>query len=101
MIFVITEHRENKFKPITSELLVFAQRLGRDFSQPVTAIVIGSGISGIAEELKARKIDRVIAADHAGLAEYNPDTHVAVLQSIFENEKPFAVLIGHTTQGMD
>ena len=101
MIFVIAEHRDNKLKPITSELLVFAQRLGRDFSQPVTAVVLGSGIAGIADELKTKKIDRVITADHAGLAEYNPDSYVEVLKSIFEKEKPFAVLIGHTTQGMD
>ena len=29
MIFVISEHKHNKFKSITSELLVFAQRVGR------------------------------------------------------------------------
>ena len=37
MIFVIAEHKDNKLKPITSELLVFAQRAGRDFGQPVGA----------------------------------------------------------------
>ena len=101
MIFVITEHRDLKLKPITSELLVFAQRLGRDFSQPVTAVVLGSGTASLADELKTKKIDRVITAEHASLAEYNPDSYVEVLKSILGKEKPFAVLIGHTTQGMD
>ena len=31
MIFVIAEHKDNKLKPITSELLVFAQRVGPRF----------------------------------------------------------------------
>jgi electron transfer flavoprotein alpha subunit len=101
MIFVIAEHKDNKLKPITSELLVFAQRVGRDFGQPVTAVVLGSSTAGLVDELKTRKIDRVITAEHADLGAYNPDSYVEVLKSILEKEKPFLVLIGHTTQGMD
>ena len=101
MIFVITEHKDNKLKPITSELLVFAQRVGRDFGQPVTAVVLGSSTASLADEVKTRKIDRVITAEHADLGEYNPDSYVEVLKSILEKERPFLVLIGHTTQGMD
>jgi electron transfer flavoprotein alpha subunit len=101
MILVIAEHKDNKLKPITSELLVFAQRMGRDFNQPVTAVVLGSGTAALAGELRTKKIDRVLTAEHANLAEYNPDVYVEVLKAILEKEKPFAVLIGHTTQGMD
>ncbi len=101
MIFVVAEHKDNKLKPITSELLVFAQRLGRDFNQPVTAVVLGTGVEPLAEELKTKKINRVMIADHPDLAEYTPDSYVGVLKSILEQEKPFVVLIGHTTQGMD
>src|SRR6185369_5489664 len=101
MIFVIAEHKDNKLKSITSELLVFSQRVSRDFGQPITAIVLGSNTAALAEELKDKKIERVITAEHEQLAEYNPDTYVDVLKSILEQEKPFLVLIGHTTQGMD
>src|SRR6478752_4773741 len=101
MIFVIAEHKDNKLKPITSELLVFAQRAGRDFGQPITAVLLGSGITPLAEELKSKKIDRVIVADDPNLAEYNPDVYVETIKSILEKEKPFLILIGHTTQGLD
>ena len=101
MIFVVAEHKDNKLKPITSELLAFAQRVSRDFNQPITAIVLGSGTSAVVDELKVKKIDRVIVAEHGLLAEYNPDTHLETLKGIVEKEKPFLVLIGHTTQGMD
>src|ERR1043166_3660535 len=100
MIFVIAEHKDNKLKPITSELLVFAQGAGRDFSQPVTAVVLGSNTAPLADELKTKKIDRVITAEHAELTDYNPDTYLQTLKALLENEKPFLVLIGHTTQGM-
>ena len=101
MIFAIAEHSGNRLRPITSELLVFAQRVGRDFGQPVTAVVMGSDTGALAEELKTRKIDRVITAEDPQLAEYNPDTYVQILKRMIEQEKPFLVLIGHTTQGMD
>ena len=101
MILVIAEHKDNKLKPITNELLVFAQRLGRDFAQPITAVVLGNNADAVTSELKTRKIDRVITASHAELADYNPDSYVAVLKSIIDGEKPFVILMGHTTQGMD
>jgi electron transfer flavoprotein alpha subunit len=101
LIFVIAEHKDNKFKSITSELLVFGQRAGRDFGQPVTAVVLGASTAALAEELKGRKIDRVLAVEDPQLADYSPDAYVEVLKSLCEKEKPFLVLIGHTTQGMD
>ena len=101
MIFVVAEHKDNKLRPITSELLVFGQRVARDFGEPITAVILGSSTGDLAGELKTRKIDRVLRAEHADLAEYNPDTYVQVLQSILNKDKPFLVLMGHTTQGMD
>ena len=101
MIFVTVEHKDNKLKPITSEMLVFAQRVGRDFGQPITAVVLGSNTAALADELKASKIDRIVTAEDAQFAEYSPDTYVQVLKSIFEKEKPFLILMAHTIQGMD
>ena len=101
MIFVVAEHKDNKLRPITSELLVFGQRVARDFGEPITAVILGSSTGDLAGELKTKKIDRVLRAEHADLAEYNPDTYIQVLQSILNKNKPFLVLMGHTTQGMD
>ena len=68
MIFVLTEHRDCKLQSITNELLVFAQRAAREFSQPVAAVVLGDNTAAIADELKSKKIDRVITATHPNLA---------------------------------
>jgi electron transfer flavoprotein alpha subunit len=101
MILVIAEHSENKLKPITSELLVCAQRVSRDFGQPIAAVVLGSRVGALADELKSKKIERVIAVEHEQLAAYGPDPYVEILKAIIEKEKPFLILVGHTTQGMD
>jgi electron transfer flavoprotein alpha subunit len=101
MIFVIAEHKDNKLKPITFELLVFAQRVGRDFGLPVTAVVLGSDPAAPMDELLGKRVGRVIAVQHERLAEYNPYPYAEALKGLIENEKPKLVLIGHTTQGMD
>ena len=96
MIFVIAEHRDSKLKPITSEMLVFAQRVGRDFGQPITMVILGTDTAGLADQLKGKKIDRVITVEHEQLANYNPDSYVEVLKELIQKEKPLLVLIGHT-----
>ena len=55
MILVIAEHQDNKLKPITSELLVFAQRIARDFNQPITAVLLGSATAAAVKSSKRRK----------------------------------------------
>jgi len=101
MILVIAEHKDDRAKPITDELLTFAQRAGRDFGQPVGIVVLGSNTSSLVDQLKDRRIDRIIAAEHPLLAEYNPDSYVRALKPILEQEKPFVVAAGHSTQGVD
>jgi electron transfer flavoprotein alpha subunit len=101
MILVVAEHKDNKLKPITGELLVFAQRLARDFNQPVGAVVLGSNVDSMAGEIKTRKIDRVITVGHDVMADYNPHSYISAMKSVIEKEKPYLVLVGHTTQGMD
>src|SRR5260370_105231 len=80
----VEEHKDNKLKPIAFELLVFAQRLSRDFGLPITAVVLGSSAEPLADELKTKKADRVLIAEHPDLVEYNPDSYVAVLKSILD-----------------
>jgi electron transfer flavoprotein alpha subunit len=101
MIFVIAEHKDNKLKPITGELLVFAQRMAREFGQPISVVVAGSNLGPVVDELKSRKIDRIVTLDHPDLAEYSPETYVSALGGLLASEKPFLIVAGHTTQGYD
>ena len=82
MILFTTEHQDDKFKPITAELTVFAQRLGRELEQPVGAVVLGSDTSRLVEQLAAWKIDRIITVEDPKLGDYNPDGYVAALKEI-------------------
>jgi electron transfer flavoprotein alpha subunit len=100
MILVLTEHREGKFTANTSELIVFAQRAGRDMGMPVHAAVLGS--AGVAlDVLKAAKIDRVVTIEGSRLNAYDPDGYVSAVRAILDRQSPALIVAGHTTQGMD
>ena len=101
MILVVVEHGSGKVRQVTNELLVFAERVGHDFGQPVGAVVLGSGVSSIVDELKTRKIDRVLVIDNPALADYSPDLYTYVLKSVCERENPFLLAAAHSTQGLD
>ena len=68
MILAIIEQNDGKLKPGTNELLAFAQRAGREFGLPTAALVLGADISSLVEELKTRKIDRILVVDDPALS---------------------------------
>src|SRR5262245_17793887 len=100
MILVITEHREGKLTSISNELIVFAQRAGRDLAVPVAAAVIGDAGAGL-DALKSAMIDRIVTVEDARLNVYDPDGYVAAIRAILSRHTPSLIVAGHTTQGMD
>jgi electron transfer flavoprotein alpha subunit len=100
MILVITEHREDKLSPSTNDLIVFAQRAGRDLGMPVRVVIFGSA-SLVPDVLKTAQIDRILVIDNAQLGSYDPDLYVPALESVVERTNPALIVAAHTTQGMD
>ena len=101
MILVVIEHNGAALKPSTTELLTFARRVGQDFGLPTAAVVLGSGISGVVEELAKRKVDRILSVDDPALADYAPEAVLHALKPIIETEKPNIVVTAHSVRGMD
>ena len=100
MILVITEHRDGRFTANSVELIVFAQRAGRDLGVPVHAAVLGSGGDDLSS-LKAAKINRILTIDDKRLEAYDPDLYVEAIKAIIARQSPSLIVAGHTTQGMD
>lgn len=96
MIYVLAEHRQGKLREITLEMLTKGKELGKD----LTAILLGYNVSNMADKLKD-KANQVIYVEDKKLENYNSETYQKVLKQIFEQEKPYLTMIGHTAFGMD
>ena len=101
MILVLTEHGNGRFKPITSELLVFARRLALSRGEPVEAAVLGSDLAELPEELARMGFDRVVVVDNPALADYSPERYLAALVALIEATQPTVFAAGYTGIGLD
>jgi electron transfer flavoprotein alpha subunit len=101
-ILVITEQRDGKWNPVSSETLVAAQQIAA--AQPgssVAAVVIGKGVRGLAEEVAANQLAEVLLVENDLLEKYTPDGYAIALKQVVTQTQPDLVLLPHTYQVRD
>jgi electron transfer flavoprotein alpha subunit len=97
MILVVAEQRGGTLNRTTWETIAAAQETG----QPVTVVVLGSGVDAVAGDLAAADVARVLVVDDPALAEYTADGFIQALRAVIEQEKAERVFLPHTYQTRD
>ncbi len=100
-IVVCAEQRDGKLRKISFEALSEGKRLAAASGETLKVLVMGSGIAGLADELKKYGADEIAVADNEALATYTIETYAAVLAAYIEQEKPALVLMGHSGVGRE
>ena len=101
-IAIYAQQVDGTISPITLELLGKAQELAQDLDEKkVTAILIGSDVKGLVDELGAYGADRVIVIDDPELKDYRTEQYTQALAGAIEEFKPETVLVGATAIGRD
>jgi len=98
-VMVYAEQRGGRVHPVSYELLGKAQELAAALSEPVYAVIVGSGVGAGAEELVNRGADKVFLYDDPALAEFRDDPYTDLLAQCCRDEKPSIFLIGATSLG--
>jgi electron transfer flavoprotein alpha subunit len=97
VIVVIAEQREGKLNRASWEAVAAAQQAGG----PVTVVVPGGSVGGVAAELAAADAKEVVALEAAALEPYTPDGYVAALATLVGELSAELVLLPHTYQTRD
>ena len=100
-VFVYCEIEEGKVAEVSLEILSKGRSLAKTLKCSLEAIVIGSKLSGIENELFKYGADVVHVADDKRLYPYLTLPHAAIVSSVFEKEKPQVGLFGATSIGRD
>jgi electron transfer flavoprotein alpha subunit len=100
-VWVLAEQAGGSPRKITYELLGKARLLAAALEGPVTALVLGSRVTSVADGLGRHGADRVLVADAPVLGQYTADAYAAVIAPLLEKERPFLLLIGSTAAGRD
>ncbi len=94
-ILVFAEQRAGVFGKTTFEAIAAGQQLGAALGQTVSAVVL-SVDAGLAQEIAAYKLDKVVSVENAQLADYTPDSYAAALEQAVRQLDPQFVLLPHT-----
>jgi electron transfer flavoprotein alpha subunit len=101
-ILVITEQREGRWNPVSSETLVAAQQIAAvQTGSRVVGAVLGKGVRRLAEELAAHQLAEILLLEHDLLERYTPDGFTLALRQAIAQSQPDLVLLPHTYQVRD
>ncbi|MHC6144319.1 electron transfer flavoprotein subunit alpha/FixB family protein [Bacillus velezensis] len=98
-VIVLGEIRDGALRNVTFEAIAAGKTISGGGN--VIGVLMGKGAADAAPELIQYGADKVFTADSPGLSQYTADGYAAVLGDLIENEKPDAVIFGHTSMGKD
>lgn len=100
-ILVFIENKGGAANRSSFEAIAAAQAFGSQLQQPVSAVVLGSDVAALAQEISGYDIARVVAVNDPKLAEYTPDAYADALEQIVKQVDPSLVFLTHTYQVRD
>ena len=100
-VFVFAQQVDNELTPIAFELIGKGKDLAKDLNTEVTAVLIGSDVKGLVDELAEYGADKVIVVDDPELKDYRTEPYAHALSSVIKEYKPEIMLVGATAIGRD
>jgi electron transfer flavoprotein alpha subunit len=100
-ILVFIENKNGTANRSSFEAIAAAQSFGSQLQQPVSAVVLGSDVSALAQEISGYDVARVITVNDRKLAEYTPDAYADALEQVVKQVDPSLIFLTHTYQVRD
>ena len=100
-VIVFAQQVDNVISNIAFELIGKGKELAKDLGVEVTAVLVGSDVKGLADQLAEYGADKVIVVDDPELKEYRTEPYTHAIASVIEEFKPEIFLIGATAIGRD
>ena len=100
-VYVFAQQVDNVINSIAFELIGKGKDLAEALGTEVTAVLVGSNVENLADELAEYGADRVIVVDDPELKEYRTEPYAHALASVVNQYKPEILLVGATAIGRD
>ena len=100
-VYVFAQQVDNEINNIAFELIGKGKDLANALGTDVTAVLVGSNVKNLADELGEYGADRGIVVDDPELKEYRTEPYAHALASVIKKYKPDVFLVGATAIGRD
>ena len=87
------------FRNVSFEAIAAAKQISS--GGEVVGVLLGDSVGELATELGKYGADRVITVEHPHLKQYTSDGYGQAFLAVIEQEKPEAIVFGHTALGKD
>jgi electron transfer flavoprotein alpha subunit len=98
-VLVLGEVREGSLRNVSFEAIAAATQIAD--GGEVVGLLVGDSVASLASELVAHGADSVITVEHPHLKTYTSDGFSQAILAVVEQEKPEAIVFGHTSLGKD
>jgi electron transfer flavoprotein alpha subunit len=82
-------------------MLNASKEIGGKLGEDVAAVLLGSGVEPLANELAGMGAKKVYLADDAKLEKYTPDAYAKVVVDLVKQNEPSVLLFGNSAVGKD
>ena len=100
-IWILAEHKEGKFKKITYELLSLGKKLKSKSGEELCALLLGSGIENLANQLGPYGADKVYYLEDEVYKSYLNESYTQGISELVKSQDPSILLAGATALGKD
>ncbi|KXH87266.1 electron transfer flavoprotein subunit alpha/FixB family protein [Sporosarcina sp. HYO08] len=98
-VIVLGEAREGALRNVTFEAIAAAKQVSG--GGEVIGVLAGDAVKDLAQEMIHYGADRVVTVEHPNLKHYTSDGFGQAFTAVYEQEKPDAIVFGHTALGKD
>ncbi len=98
-VWVVAEQRGGELHGVSFELLGKGRELAGVLGAPLSAVLLGHGVAGLAPELIARGADSVYVVDAPELDHYLDEPYANAVAALITKHRPEIVLTGATSIG--
>ena len=88
-VFIYAQQVDNELSSIAFELIGKAKELAKDLGTDVTAVLLGSNVKGLTDELGEYGADKVIVVDNPEIETYRTEPYAQALAAVINEYKPF------------
>ncbi|MFC1913474.1 electron transfer flavoprotein subunit alpha/FixB family protein [Chloroflexota bacterium] len=100
-VMIYAEVADSKLMAISTELLGCGRKLADDLGEELSAVLVGSGVADLAEEVIAFGADKVYIVNDPQLKDYQTDSYTTAMEKVVRHAMPQILLLGQTATGRD
>jgi electron transfer flavoprotein alpha subunit len=95
-VLVFIEHRDGALNKTSLEAIAAAQNLASALTETVSAVVPGSNIDALAQDIAGYDLAKVTKVTNDKLAQYTPDGYTSAMEHVVRQLDPQLVVMPHT-----